>query len=58
MNTIARLKQLMIDEGLKVHNISVALNVHVGTVTRWLRTGTISLSYERILNDWLVSKGK
>lgn len=58
MNTIERLKQLMLDENLKVHNVSVTLNAHIGTINRWLKTGKISLAWERVLNDWLISKGK
>lgn len=58
MDTINRLKQLMLDENLKVHDISVGLNAHIGTVTRWLKTGRINEAWERVLNDWLVSKGK
>jgi len=58
MTTIERLKQLMLDEKLKVHNVSVMLNAHIGTVNRWLKTNKISLAWERVLNDWLVSKGK
>lgn len=58
MTTIERLKQLMLDENLKVHNISVSLNAHIGTVNRWLKTGRINEAWKRELNDWLVSKGK
>jgi hypothetical protein len=58
MNTIERLKQLLIDENLKVHDISVMLNAHIGTITRWLKTGRISEAWRRDLDDLLVSKGK
>lgn len=56
MDTINRLKQLMLDEKLKVHDISVGLNAHIGTVTRWLKTGRINEAWERVLNDWLLKK--
>lgn len=58
MTTIERLKQLMLDENLKPHDISVKLNAHLGTVRRWLKVGRISESWERVLNEWLVSKSR
>lgn len=58
MNTIERLKQLMLDEKLTVHDISVKLNAHIGTINRWLKVGRISESWERVLNEWLISKSR
>ena len=56
MTTIERLKKYMEENKLKAHDISVDLDVHLGTVTRWLKTGVISSSWERILISWLTQK--
>lgn len=46
----------MEENKLKAHDISVDLDVHLGTVTRWLKSGVISSSWERILISWLTQK--
>lgn len=58
MTTIERLKKLMIDEKLTVHAVSVLLNIHSVTISRWLKTGKINVMYEKNLNEFLTSKNK
>ena len=46
----------MEENKLKPHDISVAMNKHLGTVNRWLKTGNINIMYEKDLNAWLTQK--